>query len=78
MRLRTIRDLQDALIFAGLPHNKKTLRRWEETGKLISPRSTTNKKKINNNWYYVRVFTQQQLNSIVKAFLPGGPGEWKP
>lgn len=67
-----------ALREAGLPSNKRTLVSWEKKGYLVSPRSHTNSKIINGNRFYVRQFTSEQIEQIVKAFFPGGPGKWPP
>lgn len=46
--------------------SRMTIYTWEKQGKLISPRNHAGD----------RVFTEVQLNEIVKEFGPGGSGKW--
>lgn len=78
MKYYSIEHLQEALKEVGLPHNKKTLLRWEAEGKLVSPKSTTNSKKINGVAYPVRMYSEDQIAEIVRAFSPAGTGKWSP
>jgi hypothetical protein len=73
-----MRYLQQALKDAGLPHNKKTLLNWEKEGRLVSPRSSTNSKTIHGNQHGVRMYSEEQIQAIVRAFSPAGIGRWSP
>ena len=72
----TVQDLVKALSSAGLPVSRMWIYRQEDKGNLILPRSTTNFKKSAGRYKNgaVRVLTNNQINAIIKAFLPGGSG----
>ena len=74
--LYTIKDLVVAFKKNGLTVSPMWIYRQEEKGNLIVERSTTDFKKAQGNRKQgaVRLFTQQQIDKIVKAFLPGGKG----
>lgn len=46
--------------------SRQTLYNWEQKGVFTPPRNT----------HGDRVFTWAQANEIVRAFSPGGKGEW--
>lgn len=46
--------------------SRMTLYTWEQEGKFTPPRNTQGS----------RVFTENQIRDIVKAFSPGGKREW--
>jgi hypothetical protein len=73
-----MQHLQQVLKDAGLPHNKKTLLKWEAEGRLVSPRSSTNTKIIRGISHSVRMYSEDQINEIVRAFSPAGTGRWAP
>ena len=72
----TIKDLISAFKERGMTISSLWLRRQEQKGNLIVARSSTNFKKfgMNKPSGAVRLFTQQQINDIVEAFLPNGKG----
>ena len=78
MGFKTIKNLQSALKSANLAHTRESIRRWEKKGWLISPRSVTNSKRVQGKDYFVRQYTDQQIEEIVKAFSIDGIGSWKP
>lgn len=78
MALHSIGALQKRLKEAGLPHTKKTIYEWESQGRLVSPRSPTNMKNINGKIAYLRQYSDEQIEEIIKAFSPGGTGFWRP
>jgi DNA-binding transcriptional MerR regulator len=45
---------------------RMTLYTWEKEGKFTPPRNSVG----------YRVFTKEQIQSILKSFLPGGKGKW--
>jgi hypothetical protein len=53
----------------GLPKSRQWLYHNEERGKLVCPRRPHKRKD--------RAFTLVQMEEIVKAFSPGGPGYWR-
>lgn len=56
--------------FTGLNNFRyKWLYPLEKRGVLLCPRSAVNNRD--------RLFTEEQVNEIVKAFTPGGTGFWK-
>ncbi len=71
-RIYRWQDLITAIANAGII-KASTGYHWaialEKKGKLICPRDPV------NNY---RKFTQAEIDSIVKAFSPGGEGFWKP
>ena len=75
-RRYTIKDLLAAFKEAGYPVSGMYIRRLEEKGNLILPRSTTNFKKLAGNRKIgaVREMSKTQIDNIVQAFLPGGIG----
>lgn len=77
-RYYSMGHLQQALKDAGLPHNKKTLLGWEAKGLLVSPRSSTNTKLIHGQKHFVRMYSEDQIAEIVRAFSPAGIGRWSP
>lgn len=70
----TIRYLIDAFDEIGLPVSQSWIRRQEDKGNLILPRSTTNFKMAQGARKpgAVRYMTRRQINGILKAFLPQG------
>ena len=72
----TMKDLLSAFKEAGYPLSYMTLKRLEYKGNLILPKSTTNFRKPvgNRPLGAVREMTMKQMQEVVKAFLPGGPG----
>ena len=77
-RRYTIKDLLQAFKDAGYPVSKSWIIRQEQKGNLKIPRSTTNFKKAQGSRKSagVRLLTEQQIQEIVEAFLPGGKGYW--
>ncbi len=65
-------DLAEALVEAGLLKDIRWathwLRRREVKGILVCPRDPSTG---------IRMFTEEQIPEIVKAFSPGGSGNWK-
>lgn len=72
----TIQDLVKTFEKQGMKVSQAWIRRQEAKGNLIIPHSTTNFKKPQGTRPKgaVRIFTQNQLNEIVEAFLPNGRG----
>ena len=72
----TIKDLVEELNKKGLPVSHMWVYRQEAKGNLIIPRSTTNFKKAQGirKAGAVRMLTKDQIDGIVKAFLPNGSG----
>lgn len=72
----TISYLVVALNKAGLNVTQWWVYEQEQKGNLKLPRSTTNFKKVAGikKIGAVRIINQEQIDKIVKAFLPGGPG----
>jgi hypothetical protein len=70
----TIRHLIDAFLQAGMPVSPSWIRRQEDKGNLILPRSTTNFKMAQGARRpgAVRYMTQTQIIGVLKAFLPEG------
>jgi len=66
MKYKTMKNLLRAMKEAGLPSSRATAKRWMQQGKLTPARRP-------NNWC---VFTDQDIQEIIKAFSPGGRGEW--
>lgn len=75
-----IADLKKKFEERGMKVSSGWVYRQEKKGVLVLPRSTTNLKTMGtlNRQGSVRVMTRIQLEEIVKAFLPGGKGFWKP
>lgn len=72
---KKFKDLLQAFKNANYPVSHMWIRRQEEKGNLILPRSTTDFKGIpGKRKGAVRKFTQRQIEQIVQAFLPGGTG----
>lgn len=71
---KTIRHLIAAFKEAGMSVSPSWIRRQEDKGNLVLPRSTTNFKMAQGARRVgaVRQFSQSQINSIIKAFLPKG------
>lgn len=71
-----IQHLTAAFSDRGYPVSRTWIYRQESKGNLIMPRSTTNFKKAQGvrKAGAVRVFTKQQMEDIVDAFIPGGCG----
>lgn len=71
-----ISTLVKAFTEAGIPRSEMWIRRQEYKGNIKLPRSTTDFKKPQGTrkMAAVRVMTGRQIQAIVKAFLPGGPG----
>lgn len=65
-----VKQLLQALNDAGLSCSAMWLRYAEKQGKLVCPKLPNNRGD--------RVFTQKQIEEIVRAFSPSGKGEWKP
>jgi hypothetical protein len=74
----TLSYLQSKLKAAGLPHNRRTIFGWENDGRLVSPRSVTNAKKIKGVPYPIRMYSDEQVEEIIRAFSPAGIGRWAP
>lgn len=52
---------------AGFPRSRNTIMKWVSTQKLVLPRDpVTNRPTIK----------EEEIEEIVKAFLPGGAGQW--
>lgn len=70
----TIRYLIKAFKEAGLPVSESWIRRQEEKGNLIIPRSTTDFKIAQGARQpgAVRYMTETQIKGILRAFLPKG------
>jgi len=77
-RRLTIGDLCRAFAEAGMPVSQMWVRRQEAKGNLKLPKSTTDYKKPQGSrkLSFITVLTEQQIQSILKAFLPGGKGYW--
>lgn len=71
---KTIRHLIEAFLKAGMPVSPSWIRRQEDKGNLILPRSTTNFKMAQGARRpgAVRYMSDKQINNILKAFLPEG------
>lgn len=72
----TIEHLIEAFNKAGLSVSRWWIYKQEAKGNLKLPRSTTNFKKAlgTRKIGFVRLVTKDQIDKIVKAFLPGGSG----
>ncbi len=72
----TIKDLVQAFKDHGIIVSDQWIRRQETKGNLVIAHSATNFKKfgMNRPSGSVRMFTKQQINDIVEAFLPNGKG----
>lgn len=70
----TIKHLINAFEKAGMKVSASWVRRQEDKGNLILPRSTTNFKMAQGarRLGAVRYMTQDQINGVLKAFLPEG------
>jgi len=70
----TVRHLIKAFADCGMTVSGSWIRRQEEKGNLIIPKSTTNFKMAQGSRRpgAVRYMTQQQIIDIVTAFLPKG------
>lgn len=70
----TIRHLVDAFAEVGFPVSPSWIRRQEDKGNLILPRSTTNFKMAQgaSRIGAVRYMTNAQVLGVLKAFLPEG------
>lgn len=70
----TIRYLIESFDEAGMPVSPSWIRRQEDKGNLILPRSTTNFKMAQGARKpgAVRYMTRKQINGVLKAFLPKG------
>jgi hypothetical protein len=70
----TIRFLIQAFKACGMPVSPSWIRRQEDKGNLILPRSTTNFKMAQGARRpgAVRYMTQLQIEGVLKAFLPEG------
>ncbi len=70
----TIRHLIEAFAQAGMPVSESWVRRQEEKGNLIIPRSTTDFKMAQGARKpgSVRLMSKNQIEGIVRAFLPKG------
>lgn len=73
-RLLTISDLVRAFQAAHYPVSPSWIRRQEEKGNLILPKSTTNFKMAQGarRSGAVRQMTQSQIDAIIEAFVPEG------
>lgn len=69
-----IGELISAFYKAGMYISPSWIRRQEDKGNLIVPRSTTNFKRAHGTRTpgAVRVFTPEQIDEILIAFLPKG------
>lgn len=72
----TIKDLRKAFEEAGYPVSDPWIRRQVSKGNLNMPRSTTNFKKPQGSRTSAAIYelSKEQIDDIVKAFLPGGTG----
>jgi len=70
----TISYLIDAFSRAGMPVSASWIRRQEDKGNLILPRSTTNFKMAQGARRVgaVRYMTKIQIQGVLRAFLPKG------
>ena len=70
----TIKYLVAAFKEAGMSISPSWIRRQEDKGNLILPRSTTNFKKAQGARRVgaVRYMNEKQINQVLKAFLPEG------
>jgi hypothetical protein len=73
-RKLTIGDLIKAFRMVGMPVSASWIRRQEDKGNLILPRSTTNFKMAQGARRpgAVRQMSEKQIIDILKAFLPEG------
>jgi hypothetical protein len=78
MKYHSFGYLRNKLKEAGLPSNRLTLAKWEKEGRLVSPRSITNFKVRNGIRYPIRMYSEEQVEEIVRAFSPAGVGHWEP
>lgn len=73
----TISDLVKLFSDNGYKVSHSWVYRQEIRGKLNLPRSTTNIKSVGHlRSGAVRILTKNQMEQIVKAFLPNGIGYW--
>jgi hypothetical protein len=70
----TISHLIDAFKQAGMPISASWIRRQEDKGNLILPKSTTNFKMAQGARRpgAVRQMSQTEIDGVLKAFLPEG------
>jgi hypothetical protein len=70
----TIRHLREAFAHAGMPVSQSWIRRQEDKGNLLLPRSTTNFKMAQGarRSGAVRQMTRTIIIEVLKAFLPQG------
>lgn len=70
----TISHLIQSFTLAGMPVSPSWIRRQEDKGNLILPRSTTNFKMAQGARRpgAVRYMTREQITNVLKAFLPAG------
>ena len=73
---KKMNDLLQAFEDAGYPKSRSWIYRQENKGNLILPRSTTDYKKAQGTREkgFVREMTPEQIQAIVKEFIPGGKG----
>lgn len=73
-RKLTLKDLVKAFYDCGMPVSPSWIRRQEDKGNLILPRSTTNFKMAQGARRpgAVRYMTRSQINDVLAAFLPEG------
>jgi hypothetical protein len=67
-RLYSTSELLEFMGTHGLPKSRMWIRHNEKMGRLKCPRVPNGRKD--------RAFTQEQMEDIVKAFSPGGPGRY--
>jgi hypothetical protein len=75
----TMKDLRKAFEEAGYPVADRWIRRQIEKGNLVLPRSTTHFASVHLKSGYrkqgaVYQLSMEQIQDVVKAFLPGGTG----
>jgi hypothetical protein len=70
----SIRHLKEAFAHAGMPVSQSWIRRQEDKGNLLLPRSTTNYKMAQGARRpgAVRQMTRTIIIEVLKAFLPEG------
>lgn len=75
----TIKDLLKAFEESGYPKSESWIKRQENKGNLILPKSLTDFRKprgIYKIGFVTEFHSKKQLKEIVKEFSPGGSGFW--
>jgi len=70
-KLYPFSELRKRMKEAGLPSSKPTLYRWENQGRLTLKRLPGWQGKKQQ-----RIVTEKDIEGIIKAFSPGGSGEY--